>query len=326
MKKVIKWTGLSLLALLTCIIYLGTYFDIPREELEAKYAIGTSQFLTLDDGSRIHYRDEGSPQGQVIVLVHGFNGSLFNFERLVPYLSEDYRLVSLDLPAFGLTGAIPSGDYSTERFMKTINQLVDSLDIDKFSIAGNSMGGGVSWRYALKYPKQINNLILIASSSVRVEGEEETEPDEDESSPLAWRLLFSNFTRKILLVFTPKFFAEQGLKTSVYNQDLATKEWANQFHELVLLEGSREAIISMFSGNRYGNETPEIFQQISAPTLIIHGEEDNLIELDSVRHFEENIPDVEVKIYPDIGHLPMYEDPVRTAIDIKNFLQKTKSD
>ena len=65
---------------------------------------------------------------------------------------------------------------------------------------------------------------------------------------------------------------------------------------------------------------------ISAPTLIIHGEEDNLIELDSVRHFEENIPDVKVKIYPNIGHLPMYEDPARTAIDIKNFLQKTKSD
>ena len=320
MKKVIKWVGLTLLIIIILVIYSGTYLDIPREKLEAKYATGASKFLTLDDGSSIHYRDEGNQQGQVIVLVHGFNGSLFNFERLVPYLSEDYRLVSLDLPAFGLTGAIPSGEYSTERFMKTINQLVDSLDIDKFSIAGNSMGGGVSWRYTLQHPEQINSLILIASSSVRVEGEEEAEPDEDESSPLAWRLLFSNFTRKILLFFTPKFFAEQGLKTSVYDQDLATKEWANQFHELVLLEGSREAIISMFSGDRYGNETPEIFKQISAPTLVIHGEEDNLIELESVRHFEQNIPNVKVKIYPDIGHLPMYEDPERTSKDIRDFL------
>jgi len=321
MKKVVKWVGLILLSLLICIIYIGTYFDIPREELEAKYATGASQFLTLDNGSRIHYRDEGNQQGQVIVLVHGFNGSLFNFERLVPYLSKDYRLISLDLPAFGLTGAIPSGEYSTERFMKTINQLVDSLGIDKFSIAGNSMGGGVSWRYTLQHPEQINSLILIASSSVRVEGEGEAEPDEDESSPLAWRLLFSNFTRKILLVFTPKFFAEQGLKISVYDQNLATEEWANQFHELVLLEGSREAIISMFSGGRYGDETAEIFQQISAPTLVIHGEEDNLIELESIRQFEQNIPNVKVKIYQDIGHLPMYEDPERTARDIKNFLE-----
>ncbi len=286
MKRLFKWAGLLLLAFLICIIYLGTYFDIPREELEAKYATGASQFLTLDDGSRIHYRDEGNQQGQVIVLVHGFNGSLFNFERLVPYLSEDYRLVSLDLPAFGLT----------------------------------SMGGGVSWRYTLQHPEQINSLILIASSSVRVEGEKEAEPDEDESSPLAWRLLSSNFTRKILLVFTPKFLAEQGLKTSVYDQDLATKEWANEFHELVLLEGSREAIISMFSGDRYGNETPEIFKQISAPTLVIHGEEDNLIDVESSKHFEENIPEVAVKIYSNIGHLPMYEDPERTAKDIRDFI------
>nr|MCS5548560.1 alpha/beta hydrolase [SAR86 cluster bacterium] len=213
-----------------------------------------------------------------------------------------------------------SEEYSTERFMKTINQLVDSLNIEKFSIAGNSMGGGVSWRYTLQHPEQINCLILIASSSVRVEGEEEAEPDEDESYPLAWRLLSSNFTRKILLVFTPKFFAEQGLKTSVYDQDLATKEWANEFHELVLLEGSREAIISMFSGDRYGNETPAIFKQISVPTLVIHGEEDNLIDVESSKHFEENIPEVAVKIYPNIGHLPMYEDPERTAKDIRDFI------
>ena len=110
------------------------------------------------------------------------------------------------------------------------------------------------------------------------------------------------------------------LETSVYDQDLATKEWANEFHELVLLEGSREAIISMFSGDRYGNETPEIFKQISAPTLVIHGEEDNLIEVESSKHFEENIPEVTVKIYSNIGHLPMYEDPERTAEDIRDFI------
>ena len=324
MKKVLKWFGLSFLLIFLIVIYSGTYLDIPREELEAKYATGASEFITLDDGSRIHYRDEGNKQGQIIVLVHGMNGSLFNFEKLVPLLSEDFRLISLDLPGFGLTGAIPSKDYSTLRFMKTIYQLVDSLNINRFSLAGNSMGGGVSWRYAIQYPEQISGLILIASSSVRVEEDDEKETDGEESSPLVWRLLLSNFTRKILLFFTPKFFAEQGLKTSIYAQDLATKEWVNEFHELVLLEGSREAIISMFSGERYGNETPEIFNQISAPTLVIHGEEDNLIKVESSKYFKENILDVEIKIYPDIGHLPMYEDPERTAKDIRDFIEKIK--
>jgi len=81
----------------------------------------------------------------------------------------------------------------------------------------------------------------------------------------------------------------------------------------------------MFSGDRYGNETPEIFKQINAPTLVIHGEEDNLIEVESSKHFEENIPEVEVKIYSNIGHLPMYEDPERTAKDIRDFIDGISS-
>ena len=75
MRKVIKWAGLSFLAILVFLIYSGTYLDIPREELESRYAIGASQFLNLDDGSIIHYRDEGNDEGPVIVLLHGFNGS-----------------------------------------------------------------------------------------------------------------------------------------------------------------------------------------------------------------------------------------------------------
>ena len=107
MKKVLKWIGLLITAILVVFIYRGTYFDIPREELESKYAIGASGFLIMDDGARIHYRDEGNVQGPAIILLHGFNGSLFNFERLVPLLADDFRLVSMDLPAFGLTGAVP---------------------------------------------------------------------------------------------------------------------------------------------------------------------------------------------------------------------------
>jgi len=100
MKKVFNWIGLSVLAILVFLIYSGTYLDIPREELESRYAIGTSQFLNLDDGSRIHYRDEGNDEGPVIVLLHGFNASLFNFERLVPLLADYFMLVSFDLSAF----------------------------------------------------------------------------------------------------------------------------------------------------------------------------------------------------------------------------------
>ena len=166
MKKTMKWIGVFIIAFLIILIYSGTYLDIPREELEAKYATGSSQFLDLPDGARIHFRDEGRPDNPAIVLLHGFNGSLFNFERLVPLLAKDFRLISIDLPGFGLTGAIPSANYTTESFMDTVTSLTNQLGIEKFLIAGNSMGGGVAWRYTLEHPTKVEGLILLASSGV----------------------------------------------------------------------------------------------------------------------------------------------------------------
>ena len=98
----LKYFLVAILTVLILLIFSGVHFDIPREELR-KYATEKSQFITLDDGSRVHYRDEGKKNKPVIILLHGFNGSLFNFETMVPFLISDFRLISIDLPGFGLT-------------------------------------------------------------------------------------------------------------------------------------------------------------------------------------------------------------------------------
>tara|TARA_B110000014_G_C20111738_1_gene585876 strand:+ start:96 stop:1073 length:978 start_codon:yes stop_codon:yes gene_type:complete len=321
MRKAFKWFASLSIVFIAVFVYTGTYLDIPRKELEAKYASGTSQFLNLPDGTRIHYRDEGKFNAPVILLVHGTNGSLLNFERLVPYLMDNFRLVSLDLPGFGLTGAIPSKDYSIGKFMDIISEVTNHLGIDVFSIAGNSMGGHVAWRYAIDYPDKIENLILIASGGVRIEEDIAKLEQAKDNSPIVWRLMNSSLIRKILTFYTPKFFATQGLKTAVFDPDVVTQELASQFHDLALLVGSREAILSMMR-SRHRIKEPKILSNITAPTLLIHGEKDNIINVKNSRYFKENITDIEIKIYSSIGHLPMYEDPKMTANDIKNFIQK----
>jgi alpha-beta hydrolase superfamily lysophospholipase len=125
MKKVLKTISLFLLLSIGVLIFTGVYFDIPREKLETKYATEASQFLNLPDGTRIHYRDEGRADKPAIVLLHGFNGSLLNFERLVPLLANDFRLVSLDLPGFGLTGATPSADYTSNSYMDIVTSITN---------------------------------------------------------------------------------------------------------------------------------------------------------------------------------------------------------
>ena len=320
MKKILKYLTLFFFILLVIAVYSGTYLDIPRDKLEAKYASGASKFLDLKNGSRIHYRDEGDLYKPAIILLHGFNGSLFNFERMVPLLSKEFRLISIDLPGFGLTGAVPSMDYSTQNSILVINELTKHLGVEKFSIAGNSMGGGIAWRYALENPEKTQSLILLASSGI-YSSEERLQIEESErESPLVWKLMRSNFVSYFLSLYTPKFFATQGLKTSVYDPNLATDEIANQFHELTLMQGSREAILSRFSKQNYSNEKPDILKKIQAPTLIIHGREDNIIPFKSSINLDQYIQNSQLMIYPKIGHLPMYETPTRVANDIKNFL------
>ena len=316
-----KWIGIFIIAFLFVLVYSGLYLDIPREELEAKYATGPSQFLDLPDGARIHFRDEGRPDNPAIVLLHGFNGSLFNFERLVPLLAKDFRLISIDLPGFGLTGAIPSANYTTESFMDTVTRLTNQLGIEKFLIAGNSMGGGVAWRYTLEHPAKVEGLILLASSGVGSKEDVKKFEERENNPPIVWRLMNSTLFKKFLNYYTPKFFATEGLKRSVYDQKFADADHANQFHDLVLLQGSRNAILSMTMGGRRQMYGPESLSKITSPTLVIHGEEDNIIGFERSLVFKENIDNAEIKIYPEIGHLPMYEDPVRTANDIIKFFQ-----
>ena len=322
MKSAFKYLFTGICILIGLFIYTGVFFDISREELEQKYATGKSQFINLKDGSRIHYRDEGDINKPAIILLHGFNGSLFNFERMVPFLSSEFRLISIDLPGFGLTGPVPSNDYSTKNSIKIITDLTEILGVDKFSLAGNSMGGGVAWRYALTHPEKIESLILLASSGIYTEEQREQIKKNESETPLVWKIMRSNFASFFLSYYTPKFFAIQGLRSSVFDANLATRELSDQFHDLVLLEGSREAILSRFSSFSYQNESPEILNEITVPTLIIHGEEDNIIPVNSSKNLASNIPNTKLIIYPEIGHLPMYEAPKRVARDIETFVSK----
>ena len=320
MKTLLKWVGVLVVIILIFSIYRGTYLDIPRQEVEEKYALGESSFIILNNGARIHYRDEGNKKGPAIVLLHGFNASLFNFELLVPFLAKDFRLISLDLPAFGLTGAVPSTDYSTDTFINTVSGLTTYLGIEEFSIAGNSMGGHVAWRYALKFPEQVQGLILIAAGGIITDDDLEERNQESDESPIVWQIMDSAFIRGVLHYFTPRFFADQGLRIAIFDSKLVTDSLVDQFHELALLEGSRDAILSMTKVSDHRRSNPAILKKITSPTLVIHGAKDNLVHVENSKHYADNIPQITVKIYEEIGHMPMYEDPKRTSMDIREFL------
>ena len=137
--------------------------DLPAAEVDAKYSNDASRFLSMANGARVHYRDEGNADGTAVVLIHGAMASLHTWEPWVAILGQQYRVITLDLPAHGLTGQVPEGAYGAEAFTETIHAVVNELGIERFVLGGNSMGGGATWRYTLAHPDRVQAMILVDS-------------------------------------------------------------------------------------------------------------------------------------------------------------------
>ena len=134
--------------------------SLPAEQLIARYANDRSKFLDVG-GVRAHVREEGDPEGIPIVLVHGSMGSLHMWEGWARELSGKARLISVDLPGHGLTGLWPRDEYTIDAYADFLEVGVDTLNLDRFVLAGHSIGGAVAWTFAATRPDRVSQLILI---------------------------------------------------------------------------------------------------------------------------------------------------------------------
>ena len=132
-----RWILIALCGVLLLLLSLLFRGDLPAAEVDAKYSNDASQFLLLENGARVHYRDEGNGGGDAIVLIHGAMASLHTLEPWVKILGQHYRVVTLDLPAHGLTGQVPEDAYGADAFTETIHAVVEHLNIQQFVLGGN---------------------------------------------------------------------------------------------------------------------------------------------------------------------------------------------
>lgn len=305
---------LIVLALLVIVISV-VRFDVPREQLVGKYAGGASQFATLPSGASAHIRDEGNPSGPVLVLIHGSNASLHTWEPWVAELGGTYRTVSMDLPGHGLTGRVPGDDYSREAMAAFVIEIMDALGIERFAVAGNSMGGGVSAMIALEHPERVSALILVNSAGIPVERNAN-------DVPLAFRLAGMPVIGKVLRYVLPRSVVEEGLKKVFVDQSKVTDEMVARYLDLSLHEGNRDATRIRFAQNAARDEVAFAARlgEISMPTLIMWGDQDGLIPVAAAHEFQARIPHAELVIYENVGHVPMEEVPEESAAAVAAFL------
>jgi pimeloyl-ACP methyl ester carboxylesterase len=288
--------------------------DIPYETLEAKYTDSASHFVDLPGGLHVHYRDEGDPNRPLLVLLHGFGDSFTSWDGWVPELKGRFRLIRLDFPGHGLTRA-PEGFVLRDNagLADFVDVFAATLALPKFAVAGNSMGGGVAWQLAVRHPERINALILVDAAGF---------PNEKPPAkiPLAFKILRYPIGRIILRNIDNRPLIEHGLKTDVYDQAVITPAFVDRWAEFQRAPGHRAILMSINLGAQ-ARATPALLGTIKVATLILHGENDLLIEPASAHKFAAAIPGAKLLLYPQVGHLPQVEIPARSAADVAEFLQ-----
>ena len=316
--KILKYLILTPIFLLGCsamILYKG---DIPKDVVDARYTSPDSQFSELGDLGRVHYRDEGRRQAPPIILLHGSNASLHTFEPWVTRLKDKFRVVTIDLPGHGLTGEVPTGDYSNEAMVAVVNELANKLGLDHFVIGGNSMGGSIALRYALDHPNKITGLVLINSSGFmrkRIQ-------NDDSQGVLAFRLLKNPWFRAIGEVMDPYYFVSQGLEAAFHQQAVVTEAMVMRYYDLALREGTRKATMKRFSATEDKKYQAQDLARINVPTLLMWGKEDAVAPFAFASGYETLIPDISTAYYDGVGHIPMEEVPEISAADLIAFMGK----
>ena len=295
--------------------------SIPVDVVDARYTSHSSQFLITDSGARIHYRVEGNHRGQTLVLLHGSGASLHTWEPWVSILEDEFKIVTLDLPGHGLTGAVPNSDYSTEASIDVINEVTSHLGLQQFVLGGNSMGGHVTWRYTLAYPQRVESMLLVDSVGLP-EWWLETSSDANQAeTPIIFRLLAKPWFRAVATKLDPYYLIKQAVEVAYNHSQVVNDELIMRYYDLALREGTREATMNRYAN--YGIIRPGMFDlsQLGQPTLILWGEEDSFIDVDIAHKFMDILPDAKLVAFEGVGHIPMEEIPEASASVVREYLQ-----
>ena len=305
-----RWPFILLFALGTLAgVALWAYApDLPREVLIQRYANEHSKFIEVA-GAQAHVRDEGKPDGMPLLLIHGSLGSLQMWDGWVAELQDRYRLISVDLPGHGLTGDWPRGEFSVEAYADFIEVLADTLHLDRFAVAGHSLGGAVAWAFAATRPERVSQLILVDSAGFPREGGE---------LPLPTRLARQRVVGDIGIYFKPERLVRRSLLEVYADPAMVTPERVRQFAELQRFPGNRQA--TLIRARTQEPLDPSPLKRLDVPTLIIWGAKDRWVPVADGFRFQNDIKGAKLAIFENLGHDPMEENPKATAAAVAEFL------
>jgi len=298
-------------ALLLFSVYNASYADISLEELKEAYANEASEFIEVG-GIQTHYRDEGA--GFPIVLIHGTAASLHTWDAWTKQLIKNYRVIRLDIPAFGLTGPNIKGAYSIKRYTEFLTQFLSKLKIDRFHLVGNSLGGNIAWNYTAEHPAKVAKLVLIDASGLPT----------NKPQPAIFKMAKTPVLNSLFLYVTPKFIIRKNIEEVYANKAKVTDALITRYHKMSLRTGNRKAFIDRAKIDFNLNEKSNLakLKSVKNATLLIWGAKDTWIPLGNGKRMNRVLPNSRLVVLENSGHVPMEENPEESLEFLNAFLNE----
>jgi pimeloyl-ACP methyl ester carboxylesterase len=242
-------------------------------------------------------------KGTTVVLIHGLGGSADVWMHNVQTLASQHRLYVPDLAGFGASDQ-PGPSFSPFDYARFLDDFMSLLHIHRPSLVGQSLGGGIALHYALRFPENVNKLVLVDSAGL---GREVVWTLRLMSLPLLGELC-SYPTRKGVELF---------FKFAVRNRALITKDFVELYYHFFSRPGFQSFLLRMLRrivtvrGARKEILTPLVdnLEKIKQPVLIIWGEKDRVLPLKHGYFAKEKLPNATLEIMEECGHLPFFERP-----------------
>lgn len=281
--------------------------DKDRAALERLYLNAPTDMIDIA-GTRLHVRDSGPKTSPAVIFLHGFGASLHTWEPWANALAKDLRVIRIDLPGSGLSLPDPTGDYSDKRSLQIINALMDKLGLARASLVGNSIGGRIAWTFAGSYPSRTEKLVLVSPDGFASPG---FEYGKEPEVPLMV---------KLMSVALPKPLLTMSLKPAYANPETMTDELATRYHDMMLAPGSRGALLARMAQTVLVDPAP-FLKQITAPTLLVWGEQDGMIPFANSNDYLKAIAGSRRVSFKGVGHLPHEEAPAESVVAVHEFLR-----
>ncbi len=268
----------------------------------------TKKEIKIDDHTIVYL--EGG-KGPAILLLHGYTGNKDNWIRFGGYLTKEYHVVIPDIPGYGESSMVEKDSYDLSSQMSRLHKFTQAIDLKKFHVAGNSMGGFFAGTYAVRYPDEIISLGLFDAGGVRsLEKSVVRIMMEKSENPLVLKDS-RDMSRLLALIFVnppsiPYPVKKVMIKAALANRRFYEKEFREMGPDFLSLE----------------KDLPNI----KAPTLILWGDQDKVLDVSSVPVFEKGLKNHKTVIIKECGHLPMIEKQRETARQYLDFVKGIKRD